>query len=157
MLIHVSISERTCAVNYFHLPSLTSAKDLVQFTDSQWTLSKKLVVCLLLLGTCIVLLSHFHRLIHAFTSAGMLYAALSVHQLLGHWQHWPWLHYTRLPMAYSYLSVIQLPCLCRDCGSLGTALHASSSRSANSPEVLHKRRGIKLLSPNMYFMFDTGQ
>ena len=36
--IHLSISERTCAPNCFHLSPLSPTKDMVKFAGSQWTL-----------------------------------------------------------------------------------------------------------------------
>ena len=69
----LSILERTCASNSFCLPSLSSAKDLVEFANTCWTLpSQPKVGGVLIAVMCIYLLSRVHRMIHAFTSAGML-------------------------------------------------------------------------------------
>ena len=79
VLIHIMpTSKRTCAANCFHMLSTLSAKDLVKFMDSKWTLptlyvhvvNQKLAVHLLLWCIC-----HLHRLIRAFHQCWYVYAA----------------------------------------------------------------------------------
>ena len=137
--------------------------------SGHYLVNQKLVVCLLLWRTCIVLSSHIHRLIHAFTSAGMLlsqYINFSVFSGIGNVGHGYITQGCLWFTCMCYMSInvllfssIQSPCLYRDSGSLGTAFHANSSRrNANSPRVLHKRRGKVTLAKHVVcVMFDTGQ
>lgn len=153
----LSCLERTCPAICFHLPSLSSAKDVVKFTHSQWTLSSQSKVGRVF--TAIVCLWYYDPMFFVVTGWSMLLQVLICCHLNTSTSLFSlvlaaWAMATLHKVAYGscvirvcvnvalLFSSVQSPCLCRDSGSVGRAVHASGSRrSEKSSRVLHQRRG----------------
>ena len=153
VLIHLSISERTCALNCFHLSPLSPTKDMVKFASSQWTLPGQPKVCCMLIASVFNYSGYCYL---TFTGWSMLSLVLvccpsststplsGVLVLLAI----AMLHKVAYGVRICIVSIsidfffsVQSLCLCRDSELVGAALHAGCSRSANSPRLLNERRG----------------